>query len=148
MRLATPLILLAALATAGTPKEAPVADDVWTVVRQWNDAFRANDPDTYFKFIDPEITVITPSNPYRVEGLADDRAEFEFGLKQGRSRIAYFQELQPQVRVYGDVAVVTYFSRGAYGPDAKTAYLKETDVLVRRDGAWKIVHIHVSATTP
>jgi hypothetical protein len=46
--------------------------------------------------------------------------------------------------------VATYYSRGSYGPADKavTAYLKETDVLVKRDGRWTIVHIHVSRTTP
>lgn len=50
------------------------------------------------------------------------------------------------MRVYGNTAVVTYYSRGSYGPDQTVAYLKEADVLVRRAGDWKIVHIHVSAT--
>jgi hypothetical protein len=83
---------------------------------------------------------------YRVEGLADDREEFEFSLKAGITRIGYFQEMQPHVRVMGDTAVVTYFSRGSYGVGDKSAvhYLKETDVLVRQGGTWKIVHIHVS----
>jgi hypothetical protein len=63
--------------------------------------------------------------------------------------VGYFQELQPLVQVFGDTAVVTYYSRGAYGPegDAKTGYLKETDVLVKRNGTWKIVHIHVSRSS-
>jgi ketosteroid isomerase-like protein len=52
------------------------------------------------------------------------------------------------VRVLGDAAVVTYYSRGSYGSEGKsrTTYLKETDVLAKRNGQWKIVHIHVSAT--
>ena len=48
------------------------------------------------------------------------------------------------MQVFGDAALATYYSRGTYGPDAKSAYLKETDVLVKRDGAWKVVHIHIS----
>lgn len=122
---------------------------VWTVVRQFNQAFAANDPDRYFTFIDPDITVITPGNPYRIEGIEHDREEFEFGLKKGYSRIGYFQELQPAISVYGDVAVVTYYSRGSYGPDesARTLFLKETDILINGDGGWKIVHIHVSSAT-
>lgn len=124
------------------------AEEVLAVVRAFNDAFAANDPDRYFSFVDPEIVVLTPSNPYRVEGLQDDREEFEWGLRTGRSRVGYFQELQPLVRVHGDVAVVTYYSRGSYGPGETVAYLKETDVLVRRADGWKIVHIHVSSTSP
>lgn len=121
---------------------------VWQVIQAFNRAFAANDPDTYFTYIDEEIVVITPKNPYRVQGITADREEFEFGLQAGYSRVHYFQEMQPLVRVYGDTAVVTYFSRGYYGPEGqgRTVFLKETDVLVKRDKQWKIVHIHVSAT--
>lgn len=129
---------------AQTQEEHEVLD----VIEAFNRAFADNDPDRYFTFIDEDITVLTPSNPYRVEGIPDDREEFEWGIRTGKSRIGYFQEMQPHVQLYGDVAVVTYYSRGSYGPEGgeTVAYLKETDVLVRRENGWKIVHIHVSAT--
>jgi ketosteroid isomerase-like protein len=125
----------------------PAAEqEVLGVIAAWNEAFARNDAAAYFEFIDDDITVLTPSNPYRVEGVHDDREEFERGLAEGSGRVGYFQELQPHVQRYGDVAVVTYFSRGAYGVEGRTLYLKETDVLVRRPDGWKIVHIHVSST--
>jgi ketosteroid isomerase-like protein len=120
--------------------------EIWQAVREFNQAFATNDPDRYFEYIDPEIVVLTPGNPYRVEGLEQDREEFEFGLQKGHSRVGYFQELQPKIQIFGEAAVVTYYSRGSYGPEgaARTLYLKETDVLVRRETGWKVVHIHVS----
>ncbi len=120
--------------------------DVLEVVRAFNRAFAENDAERYFSHVDRDITVITPSNPYRVDGIDADRAEFEAGLRSGATRVHFFQELQPKVQLLGDAAVVTYYSRGSYGAAAKTAYLKETDVLARRDGRWKVVHVHVSAT--
>jgi ketosteroid isomerase-like protein len=131
---------------AGNPSAAD--QEVLDVVQAWNGAFARNDAPTYFGYIDADITVLTPSNPYRVEGVADDREEFERGIAAGSGRVGYFQELQPHVQRYGDVAVVTYFSRGAYGPEGKeqTLYLKETDVLVKGPAGWKVVHIHVSST--
>ena len=149
-------LLLPAPATAqetGNPMKTVRMNDaereVWTVIEGFNRAFAANDPERYFTFIDDDIVVIIPSSPYRIEGIRDDREEFEFSLKAGWTRIGYFQELQPLVQVFGDTAVVTYYSRGAYGPegDAKTVYLKETDVLVKKNGKWKIVHIHVSKSS-
>lgn len=128
----------------GDPARA--AEEVLEVIRAFNDAFAANDPDAYFRYIDDDIVVLTPSNPYRVEGIEDDRAEFEWGVRSGRSRVGYFQELQPSVRIFGDVAIATYYSRGSYGPEQTMAFLKETDVLVRRAEGWKITHIHVSGT--
>ena len=119
---------------------------MWKVVEAWNAAFAANDVERYFSFLDPEVVVLTSSNPYRVEGKADDRAEFGFGLERGYSRVGYFEEVAPLVRVIGDVAVVTYFNRGYYGAGdgGQMVYLKETDVLARQRGEWRIVHIHVS----
>ena len=121
--------------------------EVWQVIRAFIQAFAGNNPDEYFQYIDADITVLTPGNPYRVEGLEADREEFEFGLQQGYSRVGYFQELQAQIKVFGDVALATYYSRGSYGLEsqAKTRYLKETDVLVKRPQGWKLVHIHVSS---
>jgi ketosteroid isomerase-like protein len=127
-------------------KESQQAE-VWAAVAGFNQAFAENDPARYFEFMADELTVLTPGNPYRVEGVAADRTEFEFSLRAGYSRVEFFQALQPSIQVFGDTAVVSYFSRGRYGPagQAKLAYYKETDVLVKRAGAWKIVHIHVSA---
>jgi ketosteroid isomerase-like protein len=121
---------------------------VLKVVQEFNRAYAANDVEAYFSFVANDITVLTPSNPYRVEGLAADREEFEFSLRAGTTRLGYFQEMQPHVQVYGDTAIVTYFSRGSYGVGerAKTHYLKETDVLTRRKEGWKVVHIHLSAS--
>lgn len=122
--------------------------EVWQVIEAFNRAFATGDVERYFSFVDDTITVLTPSSPYRVEGIGDDREEFEWGLRAGNGKVGYFQELQPLVRVSGEMAFATYYSRGSYGSEGaeKTLYLKETDVLMRRAGAWKITHIHVSAT--
>ncbi len=118
---------------------------VWQVIVRWNRAFAENDVERYFEFIDQNITVLTPGNPYRVEGIIDDRNEFEFGLSTGRNEVGFFQMMQPLIRVFGDMAIVTYFSRGYYGSDnGNILYFKETDVLALQDGNWKIVHIHLS----
>ncbi len=121
--------------------------EVWQVIETWNRAFAENDAEAYFHYISDDITVLTPSNPYRVEGKPDDREEFEFGIRMAYNKVGIFQEMTPLVRVYGDTAFATYFSRGYYGEapaDGTMAYLKETDVLRRIDGHWKIVHVHVS----
>lgn len=135
--------------TMKTARMTPEELEVWKVIEAFNRAFAANDPETYFTFIDEDIVVIIPSSPYRIEGIKDDREEFEHSLRTGSTRVGYFQELQPLIQVFGDTAVVTYYSRGTYGPEgsAATAYLKETDVLVKKNGRWKIVHIHVSRSS-
>jgi len=118
---------------------------VWAVVVEWNNAFARNDGDAFFAYVHDDITLITPAHPYRVEGIRDDRAAYDFELASGESRVNFFQVMQPLVRVYGEMAVVTYFSRGYYGPDGGViGYFKETDVLVKEDDQWKVIHIHLS----
>jgi ketosteroid isomerase-like protein len=147
--LALPALALGAAAGAASDGAGPDGTrEVLEVVREWNRAFARNDVDTYFSYIDAGVTVITPSSPYRVEGIGDDRAIFERDLKSGRGRVGFFREMQPLVQRFGDLAVVTYYSRGDYGPESadRTLHYKETDVLLKREGRWRIVHIHVSAT--
>lgn len=121
--------------------------EVMNTVKAWNNAFAANDPETYFQFIHDDITLFLPACPFRIEGKQDDREEFEYSLKKGWTRIGYFQELQPKVQIIGNMAIVTYHNRGTYGAgdSEKSINLKETDVLVKEDGRWKVIHIHVSA---
>jgi ketosteroid isomerase-like protein len=127
---------------------SPEELEVRNTIKQWNEAFERNDPAAYFQFIHDDLTLFIPSSPYRVEGKKDDQQEFEYSLKKGWTKIGYFQELQLDVKVYGNTAVATYHNRGTYGDgvNEKTIYLKETDVLVKESGKWKIIHIHVSTT--
>lgn len=97
VRRAAPLAMLAMTllmgATMGTAQMNEVVDgrtpeqEVLKVVRAFNDAFAANDPDRYFSYVAEEFVVLTPSSPYRVEGITDDREEFEWGLGTGRTRV-------------------------------------------------------------
>ncbi len=121
-------------------------NQVLKTVKAWNEAFAKNDPDTYFNFLHSEITLFIASSPYRIDGKTVDREEFEWSLSNGRTRVAFFQELQPKIQVLGNTAIVTYHNRGAYGPEGQEQiyYLKETDILVMEGNEWKIIHIHVS----
>jgi hypothetical protein len=83
-----------------------------------------------------------------VEGVRDDRQEFEFSLRRDLSRVSLWQAMQPKVQLYGDMVAVSFFVRGKLGPaeQPQTVYWKITDVLTKKDENWKVVHIHVSAT--
>jgi ketosteroid isomerase-like protein len=120
--------------------------EVIKTVMDWNNAFEANDPNAYFQFISDDLSLFVPSSPYRIDGKKEDREEFEYSLRKGWTKVGYFQEIQMEVKVYGTTAVATYYNRGTYGEgtNEKLVYLKETDVLVKEAGKWKIVHIHVS----
>lgn len=129
-----------------TMKNGTVEQEVLDVVQRWNDSFERNDSKTYFTFIHDDLTLFIPSSPYRIDGKQADKNEFEWSLSKSRTKVHLFQELQPVVQVFGNTAIVTYHNRGAYGPDGgeQMLYAKETNVLVKENGVWKIVHIHVS----
>jgi hypothetical protein len=96
----SPLLALGGLVSAAVYGERPnhtnampplnIEKEVLQVIEDFNGAFARNDVEKYFSYIDPEVTVITPSNPYRVEGIHDDREEFENSLHTG---VSYFQEM-------------------------------------------------------
>jgi len=118
--------------------------EVLEVITEWNDHFANNRVQEYFEFLSDDVTLFIGSSPYRIEGLKKDREEFEYSLEQGWTTVGYFQMFQIDIRVYGETAVATYHTRGSYGAEPKVVYVKETNVLLKRDGGWKIVHIHVT----
>ena len=121
-------------------------EEIFTFVKTWNDSFMRNESETYFTYIHDDLTLFIPSCPYRIEGKSDDKEEFDWSLSKSRTKVHLFQEMQSHIQLYGDTAVVTYHNRGAYGPDGNEQfyYLKETNVLIKENEKWKIVHIHTS----
>ncbi len=121
--------------------------DVLGVIKAFNKAFAANDVERYFSFIHEEITLFIPSSPYRIEGKVDDKEEFVWSLERERTKVGFFQELQPKIQVLNEsTALVTYHNRGAYGAEENESilYLKESNLLIKENNKWKIIHIHVS----
>lgn len=120
--------------------------EVLATVKAWNDSFTSNDNETYFTYIHDDLTLFIPSSPYRIDGKQDDKDEFDWSLSKSRTKVHFFQEMQPKIQIFGNTAIVTYHNRGAYGPDGSEQiyYLKETNVLIKENEKWKIIHIHTS----
>ena len=143
-------LFCAALFLSGSPHDpTPMMDtkqQVWQAVRAWNTAFEQNDADGCFRYMHDDVSLFVPSSPYRIEGKVPDRKGHDYGLASGHSRVAFFQEMQPAIEVFGNAALVTYHTRGYYGPQGaeQLAMLKETNVLVKEADGWKVVHVHLS----
>ena len=111
------------------------------------DSIADGDWATYQELCDPSLTAVEPeSHGQLVEGLEFHRFYFfsRGSLKGNRNTTM----CAPQVRLLGDVAVVTYVRLVQYlGPDGQpyTAATEETRVWQRRDGRWKHVHFHRSS---
>jgi ketosteroid isomerase-like protein len=100
----------------------------------------------YQDMCDPSLTSIEPeSHGQVVEGLAFHRFYFDLGGIRGRNHTTM---VSPQIRLMGDVAVVSYVRLvQRLSPDGPpmTAASTETRVWQRQNGIWKHVHFHRTA---
>jgi calcium/calmodulin-dependent protein kinase (CaM kinase) II len=109
-------------------------------------AITSRDWATYVELCDESLTAFEPeASGQLVEGLAFHRFYFELGGASGPHQTTM---CSPNVRVMGDVAVVTYVrldQRVAADGRPVTSAVEETRVWQRREGGWKLVHFHRSA---
>ena len=98
----------------------------------------------YLQYIDPAVTAFHASNPYRI----DDRQVVQdaLGMFYKNTDPSGLYKLQPRVQLYGDAAIVTYhfLETGGEGPRAYSYEGKQTDVFVKKQGKWVLVHFHSS----
>jgi len=99
----------------------------------------------YRELCDPSLTCFEPEAAGQlVAGLEFHEFYFKLGPVQGH----YCTTMaSPQVRIMGDVAVVTYVrlnQRVAADGSPVTRSVEETRIWHRQGGAWKHVHFHRS----
>ena len=152
------LIACSLLLVAGCAKEAPqpapsasaqpdrsaAEAEVRDFIQQYNAYYGANDLDKYFASFDPELTQWWPTG--RV-----DLKTYETGWRKniakggGNAKVAV-TDLRIQVDPTADAAVATYVlevtPRVDGKPQSKIERNQETDVLFKRDGQWKVVHVN------
>lgn len=88
--------------------------------------------------------------PHRLDGLDFHRFMIEHrwaGTGKGDWR---YDLLEPRLQRYGDMAIVSYtFLLTVVTPEGlRHRYHNESRVLVRRDGRWRVVHVHKSPAVP
>lgn len=111
------------------------------------DAVAAGDWRTYEALCDPTLSCFEPeARGHLVEGLEFHRFYFAPAATNASRRVTM---ASPKVRLLGeDTAVLTYVrlnqSRDANGVAPVTARFEETRVWHRRDGEWRMVHLHRS----
>jgi calcium/calmodulin-dependent protein kinase (CaM kinase) II len=120
-------------------------DELLRLSQRLLDSIANADWATYEELCDPSLTAFEPeSRGQLVEGLAFHRFYFNLG---GVHRAHNTTMCAPQVRLLGDVAVITYVRLDqrltADGTPASQA-VQETRVWQRREGKWRHVHFHRS----
>jgi calcium/calmodulin-dependent protein kinase (CaM kinase) II len=126
---------------------ARAEDELLQLSRRLLDVIASGDWDAYVAICDPSLTCFEPeARGERVTGL--DFHHFYFRERRP-AEAAQTTLIEPEVRMLGpDAAAVTYVrltqSRDAAGA-ACTSRAEETRIWQRRDGRWKLVHVHRSA---
>jgi ketosteroid isomerase-like protein len=142
--IATILALL--LSGAGTVQTASTASEIEKLVVAFNQAYERNDLEEYFSYYADDVTQWFETGR---AGLADYKKSW-YELIQGGGGVEKnaLSDIRVQISPGGDAAVATYVvdvvTRQADGKKTKERAF-ETDVWFKRDGTWKIVHLHYNS---
>lgn len=108
--------------------------------------WRRGDPWGFVDLYAPMITYMDSGTPARINGLEAMKAEYK--LREGKIFYDVQEFLSPMVQVLDDTAVLTYrFLSTTLKPDGsilKRVPWNCTEVYVKMDGQWHIVHNHWS----
>ena len=110
-----------------------------------NGAYAANNLPLYFSFYASDFTQWLPTG--RTDLPAYQKEWTDFITSGGRIEGIDISDLHIQIGPTGDTAVATYLLRVKTRPphgEVSDESFQETDVWFKRDGAWKIVHLHYS----
>ena len=135
-------LLLTLQGGAATPSTAE--REVRDLEQKYNGAYAANDLPTYFAYLAADFVQWLPSG--RTDKSAYQQSWTRFITNGGKVTAAEIGDLQIKIGPSGDSAVASYLLQvKTHSPrgDSDDTY-QETDVLFKRDGAWKIVYLHYS----
>jgi uncharacterized protein (TIGR02246 family) len=117
------------------------AEEVLALERAALDRWGKGDPSGYLELYEPDVTYFDPAVPKRMDGLK--AMEQYYAPVTGKISIDRFEYLNTDVRVHGDMAILTY-NLVSHGSTATRWNV--TTVYEHSGGEWKIVHSHFSYT--
>jgi ketosteroid isomerase-like protein len=108
--------------------------------------WRKGDPWGFIELSAPDVTYFDTGTSRRIDGRAALRAEYQ--LREGKIFYNVMDFVDPHVQTYGDLAVLFYrfLSTWLY-PDGSVSHRTPwncSEVYVRMDGSWRIIHNHWS----
>jgi uncharacterized protein (TIGR02246 family) len=133
--------------SAATPKaNSPEAQEVLKVVRRFQEAGVRGDTTTLMQIFDGDVSHFHPGSPYRFIGAK--RLADEFAAASKTALDMRFEMVDPDV-VFAEkeVAVVTYYIVESWADKSgvrTNVKEKASEVYVRKEGAWKMIHGHYS----
>jgi ketosteroid isomerase-like protein len=128
--------------------DADLRESALEFTRMWCNLFVGDSPDIgkAMQYFEESASILIPSTPYRLRP-EEDGEEIHFShLVDGRGEVHFWQVLEAQVDLVGDVAIVSYYARYNIGRKGESVvrFAKESLVLIRRANDWRIVHMHNS----
>jgi calcium/calmodulin-dependent protein kinase (CaM kinase) II len=125
---------------------ADATQEVLDVVRQFQSAGIRGDRAALNQIFDANVTHFHPGAPYRFTGR--DRLIQEFESASKIQFDMHFEMVDPQVQMAGpDTAIATYYIVESWADKAgvrTTAKEKASEVYVKKDGRWQMIHSHYS----
>jgi ketosteroid isomerase-like protein len=122
--------------------------EVWDVLKRHLDSVFNGDANTYEATTSEELSLFEWFIvPHRQDGLDFHRFMIEHRWAGAGAGDYRYDLLEPRLQLYGDMAIVSYTfmlsrARPEGGMEHRTH--NESRVLIKRDGQWKIVHVHKS----
>lgn len=112
---------------------------IWQLVRAANDAWTSGRPSDTAPLFHPSVVMLSTSGEVLVEGREAMVGSFVQYCE--RARTHSFEELEPDVRVFGDTAIVTYVFDVEYEIDGQRHRERGRELLVfgRDEDTWRAV---------
>ena len=148
MGLIVSALALVLVSSAGGKVKAdtgPTAENAMAAEEALARAFRNNDADAISTLLDKSWAVITANGD-----VAEGPGIFPEGIKSGYRTLKTFDMSEPRVRLYGNIALITFKLdlAGVFGGKPFDVLERETDTWVWKDGVWKCVLTHESFIKP
>jgi ketosteroid isomerase-like protein len=114
------------------------------VEKQMVRSFNAGKLEELLGHFHPRVVGFSSTKQERIAGLAAMRKTFDY-YHQASSHMKY-QISQPQVQVFGEAAIVTFYWTVALGTGRPRHIIRGrgSHVLAQEDGKWRILHEHFS----
>jgi len=126
------------------------ADEVIAAERAALDRWGNGDPEGFLSLYADDVTYFDPFQERRIDGRAKMRTLY--GPLAGTFKVDRYEVLNPDVKRYGDVAVLTYnlqnYARQPDGSERPANRWNSSAIFRRIDGKWRTIHSHWSFTKP
>ena len=131
--------VLSLFAYSRTPESAPTTENALAAEQEIAQAMQDNNGRGIARLLSDDWAVIATSG-----GMAEGASVFPEAIKSGYLTRKTFEESEPRVRLYGNVAVITtkVKTSGMFGAKPFDVTERQTDVLVWKGGGWKSVLTH------